>query len=135
MDVLSIVVIVVLALAAIQLAFRLAAGRGASRVRGRPLPDDPLFAVHRERPAFLIYFFSPRCAACRRMFAVLRRIADRGYPLVEVDVSRHAGSAKALGVLATPTTIVVRDGLVFDSLIGTQSEAVLAQALGAASPD
>jgi len=134
MNVLGAVLLAVLALAALQGAWRLAAVRRARRLRGQVLPDDPLLDPWRDRDAALIYFHSPRCSACRRMAPRVQRLADAGHPLLQVDVTRHPDTARALGVLATPTTVVVRNGRVAGTLIGSRSESALAEALAAAAP-
>lgn len=131
MDVLIAVLGVVAVFAAFQAGWRVAAARRARRVRGKALPDDALFDPVRGRGPALVFFHSPRCAACRRMEPALRRVAAAGRPLLEVDVARHPQPARDLGVLLMPTTLVVRDGRVSQTLLGARSEAALRKALTA----
>jgi thiol-disulfide isomerase/thioredoxin len=131
-DVLIAVLAVVAAFALFQTAWRLAAARRARAVRGAALPEDSIFDPVREGGPALIFFHSPRCAACRRMEPALQRVAAAGRPLLEVDVAAHPQPARALGVLLMPTTLVVRDGRVSQTLIGARSEAALSKALAAA---
>ncbi len=70
----------------------------------------------------VVYFYSQRCGACKLMSPNIERIKDK-VKVVMVDVFSQEGSkiAKDLGVLATPTTFLVRNGRIFKSFVGVVS--------------
>jgi len=55
----------------------------------------------------LVWFYGPNCGPCRAMHPAVDALGER---VIQVDVSRHFEVARAFGVMATPTTILVRDG-------------------------
>ena len=78
------------------------AGRLSRRKEGEPVPD-PRFGGDQ-----LIWFHSRTCAPCRAMEPVIRRLESQGRARV-VDVHQELSVARAFGVMATPTTVRVRD--------------------------
>ncbi len=91
---------------------------GTHRVKGgEPLPDEaPLSVLHGadidhelgER-ATLLQFSSAFCAPCRATRRVLADIAEAvpGVVHVEIDAEHHLELVRRLGVLRTPTTLVL----------------------------
>jgi len=71
----------------------------------------------------VLYFYSPNCGACQRMNPVIDRLAKK-IKLKKVDVSKREGLlvAKELGILGTPTTVVIKGGKVAKVLFGIQKE-------------
>ncbi len=69
----------------------------------------------------VVYFYSPNCGACQRMNPVIDELS-RKVKVKKVDVSNREGLkiASQLGVLGTPTTVVVRDGKVKKAFLGFQ---------------
>ena len=93
--------------------------RGTHRVRGaedtqRPEPAD---SVLQETPwedqlgerATLLQFSSAFCAPCRATRRVLSEVAEvvPGVVHVEVDAEHHLDLVRRLGILRTPTTLVL----------------------------
>ena len=94
-------------------------GKPAPELSGRP------GKMMRRKGGALFYFYSPGCSACRATTPVIQRMArsdDRVFP---VDVSRDMATARKFGVMATPTTILVRNGLLAKVVVGPQSEEML----------
>jgi len=92
-------------------------------LRGQPAP--PGAEPHPQ--GVLYYFFSPRCAPCRRMGPVIDELAT-AHPgqVVKVDVSEEPQRAAAFRVAATPTTLLVRDGRIVEVLLGAKPRQRLA---------
>lgn len=65
----------------------------------------------------LVWFHSPTCGPCRAMEPTIRELAA-SHPVRIVDVSVDPETAMAMSVMATPTTLVVRDGKVVDVMLG-----------------
>jgi thiol-disulfide isomerase/thioredoxin len=91
--------------------------RGTHRVRGAVVPApvaDPVSVVagHEiklgER-ATLLQFSSAFCAPCRATRRVLADVADvvPGVAHVEIDAEHHLALVRELGILRTPTTLVL----------------------------
>ncbi len=70
----------------------------------------------------VVYFYSERCGACKVMLPNIDKVKDK-LKVVTVDVFSQEGSkiAKNLGILATPTTLLVKNGKVFKSFVGVVS--------------
>lgn len=76
--------------------------------RGRPVQG---VAGVTGRGVEVLWFHSPSCGPCRVMEPSVREV-QRDHPVRIVDVTRDPEAAAKLGVMATPTTVVVRDGVV-----------------------
>ncbi|MCA9495284.1 MAG: thioredoxin family protein [Myxococcales bacterium] len=78
----------------------------------------------------IVWFHSPSCGPCRAMEPTIHDLA-RSHPVRIVDVSKDPETAMAMSVMATPTTLVVKDGKVVDVMLGAvprgRLEAVFAQ--------
>ena len=82
----------------------------------------------------LFYFHSPSCGACRTMTPVVQRFTGGKSRCFSVDVSRDMDTARAFGVMATPTTVLVEGGIIRDFLVGPQPESRLLPLLEQAGP-
>jgi len=90
----------------------------ARRQRGDPAPPQAAGCV---LPT-VYYFHSPRCAPCRSLSPRIDALAQR-HPgqVITVDVSEDPAQAASFHVRATPTTVLVKDGLIVEVLLGPQS--------------
>jgi thiol-disulfide isomerase/thioredoxin len=104
----------------------------AARVRsmqGKPVPALPgaLGARVTESPRALVYFHSPGCAACRPITPRMRALREKNGAVFVVDVMEDLDVARALGVLATPSTIEIDGGKVVGFHVGRVPDEVLAR--------
>lgn len=86
----------------------------------------------------VIEVWAPSCAACRAMRSDLEAVATEragDVELVLVDASRDIESVRTLGVMGTPTMIVVRDGSEQFRVTGRKSRAELEAIFRAAVGD
>jgi thiol-disulfide isomerase/thioredoxin len=92
--------------------------RGTHRVRGAggavatPSTWEQLAAAARESPgdrATLVQFSTAFCAPCRATRRTLAEVAAvvPGVAHVEIDAEHHLDVVRALGILRTPTTLVL----------------------------
>ena len=92
--------------------------RGTHRVKG--VPDEPVvvpesvlagtpWEVEMGERATLLQFSSALCAPCRATRRVLADVAgaEPGVSHVEVDAEHHLDVVRRLGILRTPTTLVL----------------------------
>lgn len=94
--------------------------RAASRLQGQPLPPLPGKAGEQlqGRSQALVYFYSPRCGACAGMTPVLQDLSRRNPGVQLVDISRDMETARAYGIMGTPTLVAARDGVVSEVIVG-----------------
>ncbi|MCS7171132.1 MAG: thioredoxin family protein [Aquificaceae bacterium] len=67
----------------------------------------------------VVYFYSERCGACKLMKPEIERLKEK-VKVFEMDVAKPEGYrlAQELGLVATPTTLVVRDGIIKRVFVG-----------------
>lgn len=94
--------------------------RRARAMEGQPLPPvpGPIGDSLSRAGRGLVYFFSPQCGACRSITPRMQALSDRSDHVHVVDVTQHLDVARALRVLATPSTIEVAQGRVVGVHIG-----------------
>jgi thioredoxin 1 len=70
----------------------------------------------------VLYFYSQRCSACKAMEPQVEKLSQ-ALEVKKIDVFSEEGQkiAKGLGVMATPTTVVVKDGKVQKTFVGIVS--------------
>jgi thioredoxin 1 len=66
----------------------------------------------------LVYFFSPQCGACRAITPRVRELAKGNRSVFAVDVMDDMPLARALGVMATPSTVEIEKGKIVGYHIG-----------------
>lgn len=98
---------------------RKAEGKAAPELEGR------VGKLMKRKAGALFYFYSPSCAPCRAMTPIVKEMASRDERVQPVDISRDLTIARRFGVMATPTVVQVREGLVTRVLVGPQPEQVL----------
>ena len=71
----------------------------------------------------LIYFYSISCAACKQMMPVIDELLkERPGQVKKADIAHNMDLAHHVGIMATPTTVIVKGRKVVDVLIGVQSK-------------
>ncbi len=70
----------------------------------------------------LVYFFSPGCRACKYQTPIIKELQSSNKNIFDVDISRDMETAKVFGIKATPTTILVQDGVVKRVLLGVKQK-------------
>lgn len=116
----DLVIALVVGFVALSLGVPLWAARRAARLKGAPLPMLPGALGQRinASPTALIYFFTPTCPACRPVTPRMKALADSGKPVFPIDATRDPELARALSVMAAPTTVEVQGGKVVGVHIG-----------------
>jgi len=99
------------------------------RMRGRSLSALSDGSVLKHKGHVLLYFYSDRCAPCRDMTLLIDGLSSKHDNVVKLNVQRDAALARALGIRATPTFVVVEDGKVSQALLGSQSRKKLSSLL------
>ena len=87
---------------------------------GRPVGPVPEADAALVAGDSLLWFHSPSCGPCRAMKPTVQALEAEGVVRV-VDVTRHMEVAQACGVMATPTTVRVKDGSIVAVAMGVLS--------------
>ncbi|MBI5021001.1 MAG: thioredoxin family protein [Ignavibacteriales bacterium] len=66
----------------------------------------------------LLYFYSPTCGACRQQTTIIDRLPNTPTTIFKVDVSKDAKTAMAIGVLGTPSTAIIENGVIKEFFLG-----------------
>lgn len=69
----------------------------------------------------LLYFYSPSCSACRQMTPAIEELSGRNKNIIMVNVIEEIAIAEKLGVLATPTLVLVQNSVIKEFIVGTQN--------------
>lgn len=77
----------------------------------------------------LAYFYSTSCPECKAQTPIIDTLQNEYANVFKVDVAEHFEAARAFGVMATPTTVMVDQGKVVDVYVGTRTEAFFRDAL------
>lgn len=98
-------------------------GQAEKNLVGTPLPPtaaDQDFTPHRE--GVLLYFYHPRCGPCRSMSPLIDELREK-YPhrVEKFNVAEHRDLSMAMGIRATPTTVLVKDNKITRAIIGAKS--------------
>lgn len=101
----------------------------AKALEGKPLPALPgqLGKTLAAEKAALLYFMSPQCGACRPWTARFSEMSKRNRHIHVINVAQEFELARALGVMATPSTLVVKDGRIQSYHVGGVPSDVIAQ--------
>lgn len=104
---------------------------GARRQRGEQIQGigGPLGEAIASGDRVLAYFYTPFCSACRTQTPIIDRLQTEYENIFKVDVAEHIEAARAFGVRATPTTVIVEQGKVVQVMVGSHNEAHLREAL------
>lgn len=97
--------------------------RRAKRSEGSPAPDtSAVDGPAQGESRRLYYFFAPHCGPCRAMAPVVDRLRGDHPNLIKINVAESAPLARAFGIAATPSFVLVEDGLIRQVRLGGQSE-------------
>ncbi len=67
---------------------------------------------------FFIYFYSPTCTPCIRLTPVIKDLISKGVKGKMIDVTKNLEVARKLGIMATPSVVIVKNGYINDVLMG-----------------
>lgn len=126
------VVVALGVLAGFLLALQLAAYWRARRVLGQAAPDsssvDGGAAGERRR---VYCFFAEHCGPCRAMTPLVAQLQQAHHHLIRVDVVQSLALARAFGVAATPSFVLLEANTIRQVRLGGVSEKPLRRMLEA----
>jgi thioredoxin 1 len=111
---------IVLVLVGLVVFMQVSIARRARAMEGKavpPLPGAMGRRIQLQKSA-LVYLYSPQCGACRAITPRVRALAAKNPAVFAVDVMSDMDLARALGVMATPSTVELRDGKIAGYHVG-----------------
>lgn len=88
----------------------------ARKMQGKPAPANTGSGKQ------LYYFFSPGCDACKGITPIVNRLSEKYRNIHKIDVSLDLQQAAAFGIRATPTLILVDNGVIARVMLGGKTE-------------
>lgn len=120
----------IIALVALILLFQFLISRQAKRSLGMPAPDTmAVDGVAHDLPRRVYYFYATHCHHCRAMTPIVDQLRASHPNLVKINIDDSKEITQGFGISATPSFILVEDGIIREILIGSQSEKKLKQIL------
>ncbi|MDH3252609.1 MAG: thioredoxin family protein [Ignavibacteria bacterium] len=101
------------------------------RSRGTRVPGTPgrLGEAVKEGGRVMAYFYSPSCRACRAQTPIIEHLRSRHPNVFSVDASASPETARAFGIMATPSVVIVENGVIERAIVGSRPEGALERAL------
>ncbi len=123
----NIVIIVAIAIAVLFFGFQKFMVFKMSRKKGKPAPElkGTLGKAIKNGKISLFYFYSPSCGACKSMTPIVEGYTKNNPRCFKVDVSKDMDTARAFGVMGTPSTVVIENGIIRDFFVGPKPQAQL----------
>jgi thiol-disulfide isomerase/thioredoxin len=104
--------------------------RRARQSEGRAAPDTTAVdGAAREDRRRVYYFHATHCGPCRAMTPVVDRLRETYRNLIKVNVAEAPELARGFGIAATPSFVLVEEGVVRQVKLGGQSEGQLLKLL------
>ena len=96
----------------------------AKRTQGTQITglSGKLKSLEKRNGKGLVYFFSPSCRACKAQTPIIKALEKTYRNVFDVDISRDMETARVFGVKATPTTVLVRNGVIDKVFLGVKQK-------------
>jgi thiol-disulfide isomerase/thioredoxin len=111
----------------LHIATRVSEGRSTQPLHGL-IPE-----LERHDGRALVYCYTPQCRPCRPMSREVDRLAEQGAPVFKLDIHAHPELAREFGIRATPTLIVIDNGVVSRMSLGVKTADGMLRLLDASS--
>ncbi len=125
--------VIVLSLVAAAIGLQLLLRHKALRSRGQsaaPLKSAlPEMDMHETS---LVYCFSPSCGPCKAMLPAIDELAADNPNAHKLDITQHTELARAIGIRATPTTLLIEEGKISRVILGAKNLKHLRKLMGLA---
>lgn len=77
----------------------------------------------------LIYCYSANCGPCKNMTPAVDELLEEGRPIIKLEIPERLELARELGVKATPTLLLIRNGRVEQIDVGLKTYSQILQML------
>lgn len=98
--------------------------RAAKKHQGEPTPQiegtmaDRIKAYDR----VVLYFTSASCGVCKPVTPIVEQMEQDGKSIIKVDIGEHMDVARAYHIKATPTWVVVENGVLSKIHLGAKNQ-------------
>lgn len=98
--------------------------------KGRSVPEfgGEIGRAIREGKKVMLYFYSPTCSACKVQTPIIDKLINSSNgktKIFKIDVSKDVNIALKLGVMGTPSTVIIENGKIKEFFVGVKSENIL----------
>ncbi len=98
--------------------------------KGKSVPElgGKIGEAIKRREKVVLYFYSPTCSACRIQTPIIDKLLKESglkAKIFKIDVSQDTNVALKLGVMGTPSTVIIEDGRIREFFVGVKSEEIL----------
>lgn len=99
--------------------------------RGKAAPeiDSPLGNAIKKGNKLIAYFYSPTCRACKTQEKYLPKLERKTDAIYRINAAKDAKIATAFGIMGTPTTIIIKNGIIRNYFVGITSTKKLLDSL------
>jgi len=100
--------------------------------RGKPAPQTggKLGQIIQRGEKVIAYFYSPTCSACRTQEKYLPKVQEKFQNIIRINAAKNHQIARTFGVMGTPTTVVIDEGIIKAYFVGVTSPAKILKTLG-----
>jgi|GEM_PF-1081821 thioredoxin 1 len=88
------------------------------------IPPDLLRKIERH-PQTLLYFYTPKCSACRTMNPLIGRLSQKFPNIIKIDLLEETELGRIFGILGTPTIVLMERTTIRYFGVGVRKEAFL----------
>ena len=119
-----IVIYIILALVLLFFSLQMSMIISARKSKGKKVTglQGKLKTLERNGSKGLVYFFSPGCRACKYQTPIIKELQSRHKNVFDIDISKDIQTARLFGIKATPTTILLENGMVKQVLLGVKQK-------------
>jgi len=98
--------------------------------KGKPVPElgGKIGEAIKRGEKVMLYFYSPTCSACKVQTPIIDKLinsSDGRTKIFKIDVSRDVNIALKLGVMGTPSTVIIDGGKIKEFFVGVKPEKIL----------
>ncbi len=96
----------------------------AKRTQGNKITglSGRLKSLEKKGATGLVYFFSPSCRACKAQTPIIKTLEKTYRNVFDVDISSDVETARVFGVKATPTTVLIKNGVIDKVFLGVKQK-------------
>lgn len=90
----------------------------AKAVVGKPAPDGGEIYTGERNFSGVYYFHALHCGPCRKITPFVEKMQHEHDNLLKVDIGEHQQLAHAFHIVATPSFVAVKDGIICEVKVG-----------------
>jgi len=118
----SIAGIIAVSLVALIILFQIKIFWTSMNMKGTKVEQSDFFHTQSPDSPFLLYFYSNRCPSCVAMTPIIDELALEFPNVKKINISESYEMAKSYNIMATPTTVLVKDGKIRKMVPGARNK-------------